>query len=520
MLFGWRPLLAGSSWRALWLGGFWASLCLATVGCGPSSGPGPALTDAAIEAAPVGSIAGQPDRGMLAAKLAWESVDPQVGSERLWQAVRQRYARLPRYQDQATVQLQYELTGNRFFESMPCAVVFDRAQQRWQGRLFRTQLEGDATGWRVRIREGATHDFDQQIKQVPRDRDWHAAVSDDEVAGIYLSGATDLPLSAQAQAGLVLALPQLSWLESTSEAVVAGQGPIGTQPVPGPVTTEVHYLGWTWHRDQFCVRFATRWRGQMVELWVDPNAQLVRRMVLPTAVLQAELAEATEVRNLQFYIDFAEIGVDESVIVPASVPLSATDRLVRRFVKIPESFPSPWLGRATPAVALLTQRQTNCQLPAVGEGMTAALCLPQVEASAAWTACWQAAAERHAGDRFCLVLDAIASEMAEAARGEATATGSAATASVEVVPYGAEAWQMWGLNQGRWLVVWDKAGTLQYVGVAELDTLSATLDAVLHRVGRGDAVGQEMITDYQAFLTEYWEQLKRESLEPSTEQNR
>jgi hypothetical protein len=139
--------------------------------------------------------------------------------------------------------------------------------------------------------------------------------------------------------------------------------------------------------------------------------------------------------------------------------------------------------------------------------MTVALCLPQVEVSPAWLECWQAAAERHVDERFCLVLDAIAAPSVGV-----PVVGH--SASVEVVPYGAEAWQAWGLNQGRWLAVWDRAGTLQYVGAADWDSLSVTLDAVLHRVARGDAVGQEMITEYQAFLAAYWEQLKREEVEP------
>jgi hypothetical protein len=283
-------------------------------------------------------------------------------------------------------------------------------------------------------------------------------------------------------------------------------------------------LGWTWYRQQFCVKLSTQWRGATVELWVDPQALLVRRMELPIAVLNADLAEAAEVRNVQFAIDFTDIDVGEAVSVPAASPLGPAERLVKQFVKIPESFPSPWLGRVTRPLMLRTHERKAYRLPALKGGLMVALFLPQVDASSAWWACLQAAAARHANDSFCLVLDAIEPPVpatsvvttpvvqpSEGGDPEADASSSLAD-RVAIVPYGAEAWQAWGLNQGRWLVVWDAAGSMQYAGTIEQETLPAIVDTVIHRVARGDAVGQEMIAEYQAFLTDYWAQLERQSV--------
>lgn len=486
-------------------------------GCTPAVDSATSSTAAAPSSSNVSGGAGLP-----AAQRDWEAADPGARTEGLWRAVRQHYATLPRYRDRATVQLQYELTGNRMFESMPCAVVFDRATQRWQGQLFRTLLEGDPRGWMLRIREAATRDFDQQVKQVAADRDWRVVASEDAVAAIYLSGATDLPLGERTQAGMVLALPQLAWLWSAdTEGTIDRSGPPSTRD--GRKEWETQYLGWTWYRQQFCVKFSTKWRGATVELWVDPQALLVRRMELPIAVLNSDLAEAAEVRNVQFAIDFADIDVGEAVTVPAPSPLGPGERLVKHFVKIPESFPSPWVGRLTRPLLLRTHQRMAYRLPALKGGLTVALFLPQVDASSAWWGCLQAAAARHSSDSFCLVLDAIeppvpvnsvvATPVVQpAAGGDLEQDASPALDDrVAIVPYGAEAWQAWGLNQGRWLVVWDAAGTMQYAGAIEQETLPAIVDTVVHRVARGDAVGQEMIAEYQAFLTEYWAQLERQN---------
>jgi len=521
MHFGRRILLVDGRWGNYWLGTLLAGALLLFLACKPPSDF--SATGETRDAA--GAAAAHSDADGRCAERAWATSDPRVRTEALWRAVRQHYAKLPYYRDRASVQLQYEIAGNRMFESMPCAVVFDRSTQRWQGRLFRTQLEGDSRGWIVRIREAATHDFDQQVKQVCGELDWSAIAGDDVVAGVYLSGATDVPLSERMQAALVLALPQLAWLRSV-ETLGPGGGGDPARSLPGPAMSEAEtcYLGWTWYRERFCVKFSTRWRGAIVELWVDPQALLVRRMELPASVLNDDLAAAPEVRNVQLAIEFGDIDVDEKVVVPAASPLRSTERLVRNFVKIPESFPSPWVGRVTRPVTLSTQRRTAYRLPAQSGGSTVALCLPQVDASAAWWECLRSASERHADAKFCLVLDAIESP---AARAPVVATAVArptvageqvegnvvgAGDSVTIIPYGAEAWPVWGLNQGRWLVVWDAAGTMQYAGAVDRETLPATIDAILHRVQRGDAVGREMITEYQAFLTTYWEQLNRESV--------
>ncbi len=486
-------------------------------GCTPAVDSANSSTAAAQSSSTVSGGAGLP-----AAQRDWEAADPGTRTEGLWRAVRQHYATLPRYRDRAIVQLQYELTGNRMFESMPCAVVFDRATQRWQGQLFRTQLEGDPRGWMLRIREAATRDFDQQVKQVAPDMDWRVVAREDAVASIYLSGATDLPLSERTRAGMVLALPQLAWLWSAeTEGTFDPSGPPSTRD--GRKESEIRYLGWTWYRQQFCVKLSTQWRGATVELWVDPQALLVRRMELPIAVLNAELAEAAEVRNVQFAIDFTDIDVGEAVSVPAASPLGPAERLVKQFVKIPESFPSPWVGRVTRPLMLRTHERKAYRLPALKGGLTVALFLPQVEASSAWWACLQAAAARHANDSFCLVLDAIeppgpgnsvvATPVVQPSAGGDPEEDASPTLDdrMAIVPYGAEAWQAWGLNQGRWLVVWDAAGSMQYAGAIEQETLPAIVDTVIHRVARGDAVGQEMIAEYQAFLTEYWAELERQS---------
>jgi hypothetical protein len=435
---------------------------------------------------------------ILKQQRQWESGDVAAKSRQLWSEVQQAYSEMERYSDQAQVQLRYELFGNVMLEAMPVSVSYDRASGDWQAHQFRAHLSGDRQNIAISIKEPATNNLDRQVKLVAAENGILQLAVNDPVAQIYLSGATDIPLSEKASTGLVLLAPQLEWLASE-----------------GPSSTDCSYRGWTVYNDHVCVKILRKTRGYETEYWIDPDQKQIRRMVLANSLLHAELAETPEVQGLQIQIDFSEIQVGENARRPSGLKELPSDRTVRRFVKIPEAFPSPWIGRRSPELTLRTHEHTSLRLPE-SQRATIAVFMSPLEANAAW---WQVL-ERLAGENqassanVVLVLDGIATQP--------TTTNVAhrpvGTVNPQLVSLGAEAWQTLGLNQGRWLVIWDATGIVQYVGVAEIDHLADTTVKVLQRLQKGEAIGEEMIREYQAFYSEYIAQLEAQQVEvlPST----
>jgi hypothetical protein len=441
---------------------------------------------------------GGPGFDILKRQRQWEAGDVSAQSQQLWLEVQQMYGNLERYSDQAQLQLQYELFGNLMLESMPMSVAFDRPSGSWHCRTFRSLVFGDRQHMAMSVKEAATNSLDRQVKVIAKERDLRLLAADDPVARIYLSGVTDLPLSEKAVDSLSLLPPQLEWLQA------AGSTAASNDP------TTCTYRGFTIVNDFVCVKLARMNRGFETEYWIDLDSKYIRKVVLANTLLQTDLAEAPEVRGLQIQIDFAQIAVNQAAGDPANIKEFPQDRAVRRFVKIPEAFPSPWIGRSSPVVSLQTHEQATLRVP-VNQRLTIGLFLSQVEADAGW---WQlvqklATESELNSAAVVMVLDGISAS----ARTTNVSHATAANSWPQLVSNGAEAWQTLGLNQGRWLVVWDSSGTVQYAGPADFDGLIDTTRKVVQRLTRGEAIGEEMIREYQAFYSEYLQQLELQRFE-------
>lgn len=440
---------------------------------------------------------------VLKQQRAWETGDVEAKTQQLWDDVQKFYGGLNRYSDRAQVQLRYELLGNVMFEAMPVTVSFDRESGAWESQFFRTHLYGDAQYHVMTVKEAATNHLDRQVKLLALSKEPRQLAEGDPVAQIYLSGATDLPLSEPAMTQLALLLPQMEWLSDHRPAPsTSGEGKepeVESNPIP-----KCRYQGWAVYNDFRCLKLSRIWYGYETEFWIDVDAKLIRKMVLSKSMLHGELAETPEVRGLELQIDFTEIATGADARSPQGFASFPADRTVQRLVKIPEAFPSPWIGRVSPILMLKSQENATLQLP-TSQRPTVALFLSQIDVNAAW---WHALSSTATNSNLstatvALILDGIDTQP----RTTNVAHRPLAATNPFLVPNGAEAWQTIGLNQGRWLVIWDAHGMVQYVGPAEIDNLSDTIVKVLQRIQQGEAIGEEMIREYQNFYTNYLAQL-------------
>lgn len=480
---------------------------LGLVGCQPSSS-----SSEQKQIASPGDADHDPS-SLAAIRRQWESGDVARKADELWQSVRDHYATMPSYSDQAQVQLSYELLSNMIYESMPTSVAFQRSRGNsnlensdnasapttstgWHIQVFRAQLFGDSQHVAMTINEASTNHLDRQVKLVPSPQGLVSLPMEDPVAKIYMSGATDIPLSEQAITQLVLFAPQMEWLDSLGWA----KETVGATSISPNI-----FRGLAVHNDHTCVKLSRSFRGFETEFWIDVNDKLIRKLVFDNSLLDATLSNTSEVRRLQLQIDFGEIIVGDKARAPNSLTEFPTDRTVRNFVKIPEAFPSPWIGSRSPELTLKNHSGTPIRIPAK-RGPTVAVFLPQMEGNPEW---WQtvqklSSDEKLASAQVVLVLDGIETRTVFTP----VANRPSEMSEPQLLPFGAEAWQAFGLNQGRWVVVWDSTGIVQYIGPANREGIIDTVGTIFQRLAQGESIGEEMIAEYQSFYNEYLKQFE------------
>lgn len=500
---------------------------LGVVGCQPSS--------SSIEQKRIASTADadQDTSSLAALRRHWESGDVGQKADQLWQDVQNHYATMPSYSDEAQVQLSYELLSNMIHETMPASIAYQRPRgdsnaenlekypapnksAGWHGQVFRAHLFGDSQHVAMTINEPSTNHLDRQVKLFPSPRGLASLSAEDPVAKIYLSGATDIPLSEQAINQLVLFSPQLEWLDSLGwtpetskpnphDSAQRNQQSQTNAAVGQAATSPSVFRGLAVHNDHTCVKLSRKFRGFETEFWIDVDDRLIRKLVFDNSLLDATLSNTPEVRRLQIQIDFGEIVAGERARTPLSLKEFPTDRTLHNFVKIPEAFPSPWIGRRSPELSLKNHSGSPIRIPSK-RGPTVAVFLSQLDANTDW---WQtlqrlSSDEKLKSAQVVLVLDG----METGAVVTPVANRPVELSEPQLLPYGAGAWQAFGLNQGRWVVVWDTTGTVQYIGPAEREGIIDTVGTIFQRLSQGESIGEEMIAEYQSFYSDYLKHLE------------
>jgi hypothetical protein len=511
------------------VGGYlgWITLSVLSVlsglGCDPAAVSDSAGRRPATVATP--DPASGPSRDPLRdLRTRWEPNDPQRQAREFWKRVQRRYSTLERYSDQAQIQLTYQLTGNVMWESMPMAVCFNRQSGEWACHAFRTRIFASSSRVVVKIHEAATNHLDGQVKVLPASETLADLWQTDPVARIYLSGATDLPLSDPAQTELPLLAPQLSWLLAAETG--ARPLPAPTQQAAGHTHSEsINLVGWTWHGECPCVRLADTRAGLRWEYWVDIQRELVVRIVFPTSILSPALEHSPEIRGLQICLDMGEIRIDQAALDPPPLPQLPSDRTVRHFVKIPEPFPSPWIGRPSPDFSAPDSLGNDWKLSDHRNRYVVGLLVPPTTAIAPLQTQWESIASARPQGHVsgCIVQDQwpLPGDPGQETGRQPTAA-TALPSSCSILPSGGEIWATLGLNPGAWLLIWDPQGVLQFVSPLDTNRLSPTIDTVLQRLATGEQVGDEMIREYQRFYEAYLQQLQQSLLleQPKFPENR
>lgn len=441
-------------------------------------------------AEPVRSIAAAADA--TATQMADELPDP----TQLWQQVMERYRRSQHYQSHAEWNLQYRINGQLFVETQPATLNYSRSSQRWNASAFGANVYRDQDYLSVRIHEAATNNLDQQVKMIPASQ-WER-VFQDPIARHYLNGITDFPIAQNQQNSPwpSLFFPQLSWLDPEYSGPAYLKDPNWSA------------AGKAVFRKRDCIILQSGTSQRMVEAWIDPDELEIVRLFLPNAVMDPQLAAAPEVTDLRISLDMTESRWTEQEPVK-QMALQDRDQPVQNFVKVPEAFPSPWIGKPSPPIHFTAiNRTTPWSLGEQAGHTVAAIFLPVDMQLSQWVRVMDDLRRHSAWDTARLLLapiglpDDLPAEFQKAVQ----------SCDYPVIKNAEGAWVELGLKRQPTLVIWDGHGLVQFVGQVTQDSVSERTLACIQRLNQGDSIAAEMLSDYQQFYQRYRDKLVQETI--------
>lgn len=412
--------------------------------------------------------------------------------QELWQRVLDRYQHVEHYSDQAEWNLQYRMDGQLFVETQTLQLHFAREQRRWSANAFRTQVDRCQDHVFIQIRETATNNLDGQVKVI--DQSQMVQLFQDPIARLYLSGATDFPLARHQADWPALFFPQLSWLDPQ----LTGSSKLQTSTWDA--------AGSGVFRGRNCQIIQTRVPSGHLELWIDPQQNEIVRLFLPTRLLDPRLLSTPAISDLRLSLDFSQQDWKATPSLPEP-RFSNQHKLVQQFVKVPESFPSPWIGKPSPAIHWNLTNNQPWKLEQFAGREVAALFLPAEEPVEPWLQiCRQLKSDREWDSVELLLVPVAADQLSQQWK------KTPQQADISVVADGIHAWNQLGLTLQPNLVVWDGHGMVQFVGRLSPENAIPTTTSCLRRLKQGESIALEMTSEYQNFYQQYLQRIEEVSV--------
>ncbi len=415
------------------------------------------------------------------------------------QSLRDAYASATGYQDQAKLELSYQLQGSHLEEPHPWKVEFIRGQG-LKVDVYGARLKADKKDLACFVFDFASGNLDDQWLVIPRNESLPISrLFQDGICRHYLTGQEDLPihethpLAGEAffppTLGLLTGQPHVHWLEE-------GQGTrLADDTVEGRSCFQVQWnhaeMTWT--------------------LWVDQQDYLIRQIRYPVELLDARLQNNPDVQNLEVLAKFksaawqvAADAVRDQMVFPEDA------RQVTQFVPVPETFPSSFVGKEIGPLGL---RNAADQIVDQSDwlGKVTLLCWAnQADDPATMRQALQEIADDLPVKEYSIYLVEIINGVLP---GNPLVTQKLTELSQSsklplLADYNFSSGRALGLQSYPVVAIVDRQGVLQYVKKLTDDPNQAgELAKVLVRIRSGDNVAAEMRAEYESFLNLYQERL-------------
>ncbi len=419
----------------------------------------------------------------------------------------QRYAEATTYQDKAVLYLNYLIQGQRIQEPQPWATAFQNsaplnASPKLSAQLFNGEIRCDENIMSCYVYDIETANLDNQLLLIPFENQLPLnQLYRDSIAKHFIGGYSELPLDESDLVSSPKLIPAPISLLTNQVRNGWLQNPAQVQRMPDQVVENVN-----------CFVVRCLHQGMTADIWIDKTTSTLRQMSLPLKLLAGEVIVSPEITDVVLMAKFHEAEFDKPInekVFAFQPPSEATP--VRKFVQLPEPFPSELIGKTAPEFELLT-RKGEARSRLFFDGKVTALLW--IAGQPSYNAITQL-------EEFAQKLDATKFHVASIYSDSALLTPgqnsinvrpelSKVLEKIKMPTYydpQLQASTNLGVKAIPSVVVLDGESKIQFARALSDDNWLADVEAAVRRVADGDDVAGEMQADYVRYLDSYHQQL-------------
>ena len=267
-----------------------------------------------------------------------------VTGDEIWGQVRAAYSTANSYHDKAVLYLSYRMNGQVIQEPQPWSFTWDRSK-RFAATFFNSQIHADGRRLGCYVYDIDSANLDNQWLLIDQDEQAPLArLLDDPLARYFVGGFSELPLDEGPTASMrALLPPTVDWLNSESSWSLF-ESPRLIERLKDASVDE-----------RSCYHLKIHGQTMSSEVWIDRETKIVRQMTLPVELLDGAVRSAVEVSEIQFFARMHEAAFNGPLTpdeFSVSRPREASP--VQQFVTLPEAFPCETIGKTLPPIQLVT----------------------------------------------------------------------------------------------------------------------------------------------------------------------
>ena len=437
---------------------------------------------------------------------------PQTGpaAETIVRDLIARYSAADSYSDKAVLYLTYLIHGQRIQEPQPWSTSFVRAsapgttggQSRLASKLFNGQVVCDRNLLSCYVYDIESANLNNQQLLIPYENQLPISqLYRDSIARHFIAGYSELPLDETDLVSTPKLIPAPISLLTNQVRNGWLQNPTQVQRLPDQSVD-----------DKACYVVRCLAQGMTADIWVDKQNTTLVQMSLPLKLLDAAVIVAPEITDVVLLARFHEAKINGPVDSDALTLQPRNDATaVRKFVQLPENFPSDLIGEDAPNFKMLTSEKKSVGRLSFDGKVTALL---WVSGRNSYHAIPELSkiADDFSEERFHFASVYTDSELVptESGKPEPGPELKRIIAQASIPTYydpQLQASAKLGAKLIPSVIVLDGDSKIQYARALGDKKWPAELTAVMKRVAKGEDVAGEMQDDYVRYLESYHQQL-------------
>ena len=397
-------------------------------------------------------------------------------------AVLNKYANADHYSDQARVVLNYNLNGAAFEEIHPCTVECSRnAGSRFH--RFNLEVVSNSEITVARIHDPQSQNLGGQVLCLdqPVSSFWES-VQVDSIARHFANGMDHIPWNPEVDSN------RISQLLNTTYLLFNGTPPEWMSSNCLAETERVVVDDKSFDDVTFKTSLGP------IACRFDAATKTLLGVRLSAQLLSPEVSTAPGVTNVTLALVFENGTFEKSA---SNIPrVSQYEHPVRRFVRLPEEFPSPSIGKKMECTHLVSHQNSSCSIQGTPSVFFFGL---QNQYYRSELEMIEQLSNDYSFAQFGWIDPASESRLPE---------GYGFSNVRSFSDSKGELYQQVGISSMVFLLITDADGTIQFVSQREKGWLDK-VGPVLQRIRKGDDVAREMHTEYSSYFAKYESELAR-----------